>query len=201
MTTLEDVNKELEKLKIINTALKERIIQILRANNYLKLQFNLIHEEAFAKSIFLEGLKQLPVQATIPTMESDLSEFGISIPPIITSPPILTSPPIQKFTFEPTFFSKEDKIREDNKKYLIEIFNTFPCIKTKSNSFPRRHCVYECENCGEIYKRLKDRIKYLKQNILKNILTSKDTELDKKSLDQFKSIYKYFLNQRATFLF
>ena len=64
-------------ISLIN-AFKGRIIQILMANNYLRIQFNSLLREVIDKTIKLHERKFLPMLNEIPNMTSDLSKFGIA---------------------------------------------------------------------------------------------------------------------------
>jgi len=64
-------------ISLIN-AFKGRIIQILMANNYLRIQFNSLLREVIDKTIKLHERKFLPTLDEIPNMTSDLSKFGIA---------------------------------------------------------------------------------------------------------------------------
>jgi hypothetical protein len=64
-------------ISLINS-FKGRIIQILMANNYLRIQFNSLLREVIDKTIKLHERKFLPMLDEIPNMTSDLSKFGIA---------------------------------------------------------------------------------------------------------------------------
>jgi hypothetical protein len=64
-------------ISLINS-FKGRIIQILMANNYLRIQFNSLLREVIDKTIKLHERKFLPMLDEIPNMTSDLSKFSIA---------------------------------------------------------------------------------------------------------------------------